>query len=289
MKRKISSKKIMDKTDTEVILPTATWQKITPDIAEEMLKRLTINRKLIVTHLSFLVREMKSGHWKINGDAIRFSPKRLLDGQHRLHAIIQSGVAQWMLVVEEIEDEAYESIDVGRGRQAGDVLSSMKYANPFMMAATARFIWFFDNKYSLDVSMRISNNEIVEIIRKYPFIQFICDYISTKIPMRASPITAALTLISRRAGREMTMYFAEKLCIGAELRADDPIKFFRDRWMMESTHRSSRGERVVWIAMLIKTYNAWVAGKKTNQCETWRQAAGEHFPEVTKETKSEVA
>lgn len=260
--------------------PRAAWKRISPETAEEMLNLLDVNRKLLSSHVSFLAREMKGGRWKLNGDTIRFSPKRLLDGQHRLQAVIQSGVTITALVVEEIDDDAYDSIDTGRGRQAGDILSSIGLSNPFMVAAAGRFIWYYDNNLNLDSSLRISNHQVLETVRRNPFLQFICDYLAGKKTMRASPIATALTLIARKAGRDAAIFFAEKLALGAELKADDPIRFFRDRWMLESSHRSSRGDRVIWIAVCIKTFNAWQAGKKAVAAERWQ--SNEHFPEVQK-------
>jgi hypothetical protein len=206
-----------------------------------------------------------------------------LDGQHRLHAIVQSGATIWALVVEEIEDVAFDTIDTGRVRGAGDILSTFgNFSQPFMAAAVGRFLWYHDHGVNLDASFRVSNHEIIDTVRKNPIIGMLCDYATTKRVMRASPIVAGLTLISRKAGREMAMFFAEKLMVGAELRADDPIKYFRDKWMMESKHRSSRGERATWIAVLIKTYNSWLVGKKTTQAERWQINANEKFPEVAK-------
>jgi hypothetical protein len=263
---------------TPEALPRAAWKKIDPATAAEMLKLLISNRRLVVNHVAFLAREMREGRWRINGDTIRFSPKRLLDGQHRLHAVIQSGVTITALVVEEIEDSAYDSIDTGRMRGAGDILSTNFGTQPFMMAAAARFIWYYDHSFSLDSSFRISNHEIVETVQKNPFLRFVCDYLASQKTMRASPIAAALTLIERKSGQEMAMFFGQKLAMGTDLKADDPIRFFRDKWMLASSHRSSRGERTVWIAILIKTFNSWSAHKKANACERW--AFTEPFPEV---------
>jgi hypothetical protein len=231
---------------------------------------------------------MKEGRWQINGDTIRFSSKRLLDGQHRLHAIIQSGVTIWALIVEELDDKIFDTIDTGRMRGPGDILSTFgNFGQPYMAAAAGRFLWYHDHSMNLDTSIKVSNHEIIESVRRYPIIGMLCDYASSKKVMRASPIVAALTLISRKAGREMTMYFAEKLMVGAELRANDPIKFFRDKWMMESKHRSSRGERATWIAVLVKTYNSWLANKKATQAERWR-ISDEKFPEIAKTPEQAV-
>jgi hypothetical protein len=262
-------------------LPKARWLEIDPKRAEEMLKKLAVNRKLVPHHVSFLATEMREGRWKINGDTIRFSTKRLLDGQHRLHAVIQSDTTIWALVVEELEDAAFDTIDAGaRIRTAGDMVSAQgKYSQPHMVAAVARFIWFYEHGMGLDTSLRISNHEIMQIVNHNSVISLLAEYAAAKHVMRNSSIVAGLVLISRVAGEEMTMFFAEKLMLGTELKSDSPIRFFRDKWMT-SSHRSSRGERAAWIAILIKTYNAWLTDKKASQIERWHYT--DKFPEVMK-------
>jgi hypothetical protein len=104
-------------------LPKANWMHITPETAEDMLKRLDSNRRLITTHVTFLAEEIRENRWRVNGDTIRFSNRRLLDGQHRLHAVIQADKPIWALIVEEIPDESFDTIDTGRTRGAGDILS----------------------------------------------------------------------------------------------------------------------------------------------------------------------
>jgi len=268
---------------TKVKLPVATWKFIDPVMAESMLEKLQSQRRLISNHVAFLAREIKEGRWWINGDTLRFSRTRLLDGQHRLHAVIQAGIGIWALVVEEIEDDAYDSIDTGRNRQAGDVLYGLGYGQGFLVAATARFLYYYDKKVALDSGFKVSNHEVVETVRKYPFIKFIGEYLTHAKTMRASSIACALVLISKRVGREQTMFYAEKLAIGAELKADDPIRFFRDKWMIQKAHRDSRTARVIWIATCIKTYNAWLSGKKATMAERW--ASDEKWPEAARNAK----
>lgn len=268
---------------TKIKLPIATWKYIDVELAERMLEKLTVQRRLIANHVGFLAREISGGRWWINGDTIRFSKTRLLDGQHRLHAIVQAGVGIWCLVVEEIDDDAYDSIDTGRNRQAGDVLYTLGYGQGFQVAAAARLLWYYDNKMVLDSGQKVSNHQVVETVRKYPFIKYVAEYLANAKTMRAAPILAAVVLIGKRVGRESAMAYLEKLVIGAELRADDPVRFFRDRWLAQKSKHNTRTERKVWVAITIKTYNAWLAGKKSTMAERW--AEDERWPEAAKTAK----
>lgn len=85
---------------------------VTPELAEKFLIQNTRNRKLRSAHLKAIVRELKEGKWQFNGDALRFDSKgTLVDGQHRLHAILLSGVTAKTLVMFGLAPEVYEDID----------------------------------------------------------------------------------------------------------------------------------------------------------------------------------
>ena len=74
---------------------------ITPQIAEEMLKKNPMNRRVKDFVISEYSRVMKAGLWKENtGEAIKFaSDGTLLDGQHRLTALIKANVSLYFLII----------------------------------------------------------------------------------------------------------------------------------------------------------------------------------------------
>lgn len=68
--------------------PQMTVEVITPAIAEEMLKHNSSNRPIKQSQVAYLVNEIVSGRWVTTGQAITFVGKTLVDGQHRLKAVI---------------------------------------------------------------------------------------------------------------------------------------------------------------------------------------------------------
>ncbi len=73
---------------------------ITPEIASELLKANTINRRIKESVVGYLAGEMKNGNFVYNGESIIVSDTgRLLDGQHRLLAIKYSGVSVYVNLV----------------------------------------------------------------------------------------------------------------------------------------------------------------------------------------------
>ena len=73
---------------------------ITPSMAEEMLSKNKSNRKLRNTVVNSYASQMASGKWHLTGQGITFGKNgQLLDGQHRLSAIVLANTAVEMLVV----------------------------------------------------------------------------------------------------------------------------------------------------------------------------------------------
>ncbi len=64
---------------------------VTPDTARRWLQRNGINRPLRDYRINLYASEMVAGRWTVDASAICFdSQDRLLNGQHRLHAVVRS-------------------------------------------------------------------------------------------------------------------------------------------------------------------------------------------------------
>ena len=96
---------------------------ITPEIAEKYLGHNYEKQRLLQQpEVRKMARDMAEGRWnerivepiKITTDG------KLLDGQHRLQAIIASGKSIWMYVQTDLLEGDFEYIDLGRKRIAAD-------------------------------------------------------------------------------------------------------------------------------------------------------------------------
>lgn len=97
---------------------------ITPEDAKTLLLLNTNNRPLIDSYVDKLAKDMTEGRWIQNGDTIRISNTGvLLDGQHRLAAIVKSGVDQTYLVASDLANDAFAVTDNGKPRTTGHVLA----------------------------------------------------------------------------------------------------------------------------------------------------------------------
>lgn len=100
---------------------------VTPDIAREWLKRNHHNRAVVKSVVERYARDMTAGEWKVTHQGIAFAPDgSLLDGQHRLLAIVASGVTIITNVTQGVSDEAFIGMDGGRSRTLADRLVLFK-------------------------------------------------------------------------------------------------------------------------------------------------------------------
>jgi hypothetical protein len=103
--------------------PTTTVETITPKLATKWLEANTHNRPLAQQHADFLAREMKAGAWRLTNQGIAFDYNGvLIDGQHRLWAIVLSETSVRMNVTRGLDPEAQDAIDVNiKARTNGDI------------------------------------------------------------------------------------------------------------------------------------------------------------------------
>ncbi len=98
---------------------------VTPELAEKILQSNHENQRTLKQHVvDSYTRAMKAGLWTAgNGETIKFSEKGdLIDGQHRLTAVIKSGTSVPMMVMTGIKEKFLTCIDNGAPRNLGDAL-----------------------------------------------------------------------------------------------------------------------------------------------------------------------
>lgn len=97
-------------------------ETITPETAREYLKFNTNNyRSINKFRVMSYASDMKNGKWQLNGEAIKFDETgKLIDGQHRLQAIVIANVPVEMLVIRGVE-EGVNLYDIGSTRSMGQI------------------------------------------------------------------------------------------------------------------------------------------------------------------------
>lgn len=103
-------------------VPHCNVMTVTPSMALRWLENAnTHNRKVSDAQVRQFARDIQQGNWVLTHEGIAFDPHGiLLDGQHRLWAIVQAEVSVEMPVWFNITPQALEVINGGRSRSLAD-------------------------------------------------------------------------------------------------------------------------------------------------------------------------
>lgn len=242
------------------LAPRADVVTVSPELAKEWLDRNVHNRPVRKNKVDGYARDMKAGKWALNGEAVKFGIDGvLLDGQHRLHAIVAAGVPVQMLVVVGLANETQVTMDSGAKRTTGDAFSLEGKKNAQNLAAILKKIWMWqrgDHKFA--ASILPTTAECAELLAKHPEIHHSVEVAthvrSTFRPLPPSIVGTAHFVLSRINAEEADHFFA-RVSDGAGLAPGHPILTLRSRVTNEtlagaSVHAYQR------MAYLIRTWNA---------------------------------
>ena len=114
---------------------------ITPEYALELLSDNIGNRKVKEQVVARYVKDMLAGCWKEDtGELIKIAQDgTILDGQHRLLAIVKSGVEISLHIATGLSNDIFSVIDTGASRNASDTLFVNNIENAFVISRSIQF------------------------------------------------------------------------------------------------------------------------------------------------------
>lgn len=148
---------------------THTCKTITPEWAAQILAHNNNrNRAVSRAHVEFLANEMRQGNWEDTSDTIKFCPDgELLDGQHRLAAVVKTGMSIRAWVAENVPARVFHAIDTNKRRSAGDTLRVGGEKNANRLASALVLIDRYLNG-RVESNGVYSNKEIIDLLKKHP-------------------------------------------------------------------------------------------------------------------------
>lgn len=170
--------------------PYAVRMRITPGVAAEILRdRNPKNRPIESRRVARYIADITSGRWHVHGSSIQFNREgSLIDGQHRLRAVMMSGQSADFMMTFGISNDAAIAIDEGRPRSNTDVarIIGMDGINKFGMSIAA---------YTLEhagVKASRSRSDILQFVQRHKeAISFVTDRLNTTGMVKA-PVGAVL-------------------------------------------------------------------------------------------------
>lgn len=240
---------------------------VTPAMAQEILSKNTTNRNFIKSRIGYYKHMIEQNQWDVNGESIKIAKDgTLLDGQHRLEAISQSGIGIYTLVVRGLDKEAFVTIDTGKPRTHGDVLKINGYeGNEKLLAASARIAMFFDEngiwrKSGKGGRNTVSPQDIMYYIEKHPGVVDSIDRVPSNMSKFLPPaILIGCHYIFSIIDAEKADEFVQKLYSGASLKTGDAILALRNRLIsMRGDNRAGEGHRRMIVYYVVHTWNAFM-------------------------------
>lgn len=254
---------------------------MTPELAASLLKRnIETNRKMKNAIVDSYVHDITLGKWNTAvSDPIRFSKTgKLIDGQHRLQALVKSGCNITMLIITGLEEDDYRYVDNGSKRRVDEIINAPKARN---VSAIIRRVINIEHGVPIRSCGRTvglvgsihvcTNQDIVDAYnaRNNEFIEYSRISQHMRAMTKCGPEAGygtwfyiAKTLHGKKANEFLEMYLMN---IGIAGTAYETI---RNKALNGSL---SRGDTYV-IGTLLQAMSLWLAGKDHNRSVLTRQS-----------------
>lgn len=244
---------------------------ITPDIAMDILQNNHRNRKMNKELVLLYADQMSRGLWKFNGESIIISDENiLLNGQHRLGAIIKSGTSQKFIVVQGISQAAFDTIDTGKTRTAGDILSiaNIKESTKISSIITRFFgVSVSQSRRESLLRSRRSKQEVLSEYQSNPDFWRAVLTASSRLYRRIrllsqSDIGGYIAYLVKEKGHDFNFVesFFNQLFFDTDIE-NSTIPLLRDKLIRSITTQYKISSRLRH-ALIVKTWNAYVDGKE---------------------------
>lgn len=242
---------------------------VTPEMAAAWLSATQLkNRRVDRKHVARLARQIAEGKFVMTGESIILSRNGdLLDGQHRLLAIVKAGKPVYSIVVRGVDPKVFTFMDSGKGRSDADALGIDSRERTTTLAACLRLIFMAEKNELGSASYNIINRgydrqEMFDLLSRYSGVEesvarayrFYREF----QPLSKS-LFAFLDYWLRRYDDQLATEFVERLASGEMLKADSPIHRLRSRLIENYNSKASLPQREI-LALCIKAWRAYATG-----------------------------
>jgi len=238
--------------------------EVNSELAAEWLKTNNFNRRLSPTIIQRYANEMKNDRWNFTGDSIKFNCDGiLLDGQHRLEALIRSNTKQKFIVVWGLEKKIFFNLDIGKRRTLTDVLTikdKKKYTSA--LAAAIRLCQSYDAGTIETLNYEHNSAVLYNYFEENPKIEKSLDYVvdidKDGTILKLSFVAAVHYILQRIAAKEADE-FIKSVMTGENLDKTSPIYLLREK-LIEMRFKKYMADNKMLFIMFFKAWNYFRAG-----------------------------
>ena len=258
---------------------------ITPEIAKKMLENNIIsNRKPTVANVNRYAEMMKKGLWiNCHVQPIIFSNEgELMDGQHRLHAVIKSGKTIKFNVVY-ADKSIMPTIDDGKKRTPGDACKISGIPNSNQYSGIMTLYTNLKNQINGLSRMNSKSMSKIELVEYYFNNKSHIDRIINtsqgwynKGRLLTWGTYGALYMLFEEKNSEYAQLFFDQLSTGKGV-VNNTIFLLRQRLINEKSAVKNLPQPIL-IALIIKAWNAVISGRELKNLSY--NPLSEKYPEI---------
>ena len=222
--------------------------------------------------------DMRSGKWRLNGEAIKKSTTgRLLDGQNRLLACIEADTPFLTLVVRGLDDVVDQmTMDTGSSRSYSDVLKMRGETNCTALASAVRGVtlWNMGMRRFSDggggavgagaavAAVGLSNATLDATLNSTPVLRDVAQTLKRMGRNLGIPtqISGALWVAFHAIDADDAQHFFQRLESDEGHRDGDPIFALRRLLLNNRRHVGGHARRTFILAWIIKAWNFYREG-----------------------------
>jgi hypothetical protein len=277
------------------------WNQITPAIAVNLLRRnhAGANRKIDPPTVFYYANQMERGQWMATGQPILINTNGwLLDSQHRLLAVMGSGVTIKSYVVTSVEPipNIFAYIDNSRPRTAATALQTAGYNG--VASAINKVITIGEqvrlgvfNPTGITKLPRLAPIDVLGLIPRYPNAQKAARSAASDWEPTVTYVGGRKDIIGYLGMAIIDLYnedladdFFAEIVDDTGRALDHPIAKLRQE--IDKDNKADKPlKKHHMLAALIKTFNAWHKGESLGR--RWMLAVNEDFPALD-QPESEV-
>lgn len=273
------------------------WIEIDPARAQLWLENNFRNRPVSEDVVAAYARDMTNGAWTSTHQGIAFNDRdELIDGQHRLLAIVRSGVTVRMMVtfglpskIEGKEMTTMDAVDRGRTRSVADQL---KIQHGFKDgAATAAICASIGSLCFGERTRRLSVGQTLEIFREFEAaITWVLAHRSKQPGFKQAGVLAAFAFAMTTRGSTDTAIcgMLEQLVSGDGLKEGSAIGHLRAFLVSDDAKLLMRTHDRGLLELTLQALFLELAGKPISTLESATRGA-EHFRMLQKDRVAKVA
>lgn len=212
---------------------------ITPEIAAKWLHSNEKNRVKSQSVVREYARAMKESRWRLNGETIKLSPDgRLIDGQHRLQACVDSQCAFESYVVTGVDPDAFDTVDIGKKRSAGDIIGIDGVKNATSTASAVKWICAIREGLWHIGSIRMPADETRLFLAAEPGVEASVQAIMVSRSIIAPGMAGALHYLFSEKDEDAADKFFNDLGRGTNLAQGDAVLLLREKLIKERMNKT---------------------------------------------------